>query len=271
MPLFNFSFTPLTEIPLRGKPKASQRQLERYGFSHGTCSIDAGQSRLFQYSPQFLAHADFICPQYGIEGDCVNHSIIRLYEDVIELLPDILQSIPIEAYLLISSLEKQRAWTERLQHLFEIAETPELEDLHHEAIGWFHRRKLSKSPVKGDTNVWFWRFDDQVFIRWDNKASQGDGMPQWTATEGEYSMPTKIFLAEVESFHFRLMKGMSERIQEMRDRNPIPNVNINIDTLIEQHTERKQSLARALAVQPTKVDWARILAANEQLSKLRLD
>jgi len=265
MPLFDFSLRSLPDVAPWDRENTPR--LHWFGLTDGTYSIEAGQSRLFQYTPQFL---EYLATDPA-RGDCVDYYVIRLYEDLLQLLPDILQSIPIEAHLLISDVEKQRAWVERMRHIFEAAETPELENLHNEASMWFHYRQLDAGYLTQCPKIWFWRFDDQIFIRWDNEARQRDGIPVWTATAGEYSMPTEIFLAEVDSFHFRLMKGMSERIQEIRERNPIPHVQINLDELIQEHIKRKQSLARALAARPDKVDWAQTLAANEQLSKLRPD
>lgn len=65
----------------------------------------------------------------------------------------------------------------------------------------------------------------------------------------------KNILEEVVLFHDRLMNEMENRIIEIENNNPLPNVYIDLQQLKNEQVERKKSLQIALNTKPEITNW----------------
>ena len=266
MPLFDFSLKSLAAVAPWGRPDdPNERFLSWFGLTDGTYAISVDGARLFQYTPEMLAVFESKYPEDARNGDCADYQVVRLYEDLLDLLPDTMNSIPVRAHELVENVQARRNWMNRLSWAREIEDDPVLSELYWQATAWFGYRRLDSMYLIQGPSVWFWRFGDRVHILWDNLGKATEGIPRWTATEGDCSMPVDAFELEVESFHERLMSAMTEHVATIKTHNPLPNVKIDVEQLTREHEERKLSLARAKLASPHQFDWDLVFAANDEL------
>lgn len=266
MPLFDFSLKPIAAVAPWGPPDdPKDRSLSWFGLTDGTYAINLNGARLFQYTPEMLAYLNSKYPENEQIGDCADYQVVRLYEDILDLLPDAMISIPARAQEMVGHVQARRSWMNGLSWVLEIDDDPPLDELYWRATDWFGYRRLDSMYLIQGPSTWFWRFGDRVYIQWDNAGKETAGIPRWTATAGDCSMPVETFWGELESFHTRLMSAMSERVANIKTQNPLPNVRIDVEQLTREHEERKLSLAQAKLASPHEIDWDLVFAANDEL------
>lgn len=257
MALFDFKLRPLHEVQPWGGP--DDLSLHWFGLTDGWFSIDCGVARLFQYTPEMLVKWEIPTPADGNPTDWVDYLVVRLYEDVIDLLPHVLVELPRDFHRLVSDVASHRAWRENLRRIAESDDWDEGDEdmtrCYLLVSEWMGYRKLDSGYLVDGPKAWFWRHSDDIYILWDNDKSVADGIPRWTAGSGVLRMPVERFLGEVESFHQRLMASMRDRINEISFAYPFEGVRIDIPHLFHEHKQREQSLANALATGPKETDW----------------
>jgi hypothetical protein len=82
MPLINFTLTPLAAIEPWGQPP--DLNLHWFGLSEGAYHLELGDVRLLEYREELG------WPRY------VEYSLARLHEDLLEMVPYVLQPLPAE-------------------------------------------------------------------------------------------------------------------------------------------------------------------------------
>lgn len=102
MALFEFDLADIEDIvPWGTAPKQS---LSWFGLTDGVYHMDVHGKQLFRYSDEIRAHWKF---QYSELKDTpfVDYQVVRLWEDLLEMLPDILNPIPDKLFHLIETHE----------------------------------------------------------------------------------------------------------------------------------------------------------------------
>ncbi|MBN8459027.1 MAG: hypothetical protein J0M04_14440 [Verrucomicrobia bacterium] len=270
MALFDFKLRPLHEVqPWGGMDGPDDLCLHWFGLTDGCFSIDCGIARLFQYTPEMLVKWEIPSPDEWNPTAWVDYPIIRLYEDVIDLLQHVLVELPSDFHRLVSDVASHRAWRENLRQIAESDDWDEgdedMSQCYLLVLQWMGYRKLDSSYLVDGPETWFWRHSDEIYVLWDNEDSVADGFPRWTAASGVISMSVERFLGEVESFHHRLMASMQDRIHEIAFANPFKGVKIDIPYLFLVQKQRERSLANALAAAPEEPDWEKVRHAMRML------
>ena len=96
--LINFTLAPIEEIVPWGEP--GSYSLHWFGLTYGEYWIQAGEAALFEYSD----HAR----NAGINRYC-DYQVVRLYEDLLDMLPYILEPVP-EPLVPYICGERAKAW-----------------------------------------------------------------------------------------------------------------------------------------------------------------
>ncbi len=277
-PLFDFALHPLENVMPWGKPEAPY--LSWFGLTDGYYAINTGAQRHYRYTPEIIA---FWAGQYpdsspGVPGplaDCTDYQIVRLYEDVLDVLPNVLAPVPAEAHALLGGPGDITAWLASSDWVEDIPdESPDGEaliDLRYTASRWFGSRTLTNWHLQAGPDIYLWRHADIIHFAWDHTRLRLDDYPDavWTATSGTHRMPAAAFMEEIASFHDRLMAAMAERIHLLHTANPIPHVHIDMEQLAAEHEQRTHSLEKALSTPPEPSDWSAVLAANSELAAQR--
>jgi hypothetical protein len=257
MPLFNFALKAINDIEPWGGDC-----LHWFGLTDGNYYIDVGDVQLFRYSAEILAYWTKENPELkGVEPFYVDYQVVRLYEDLLEILPDILQPVPAEMQCLIADERITKSWELFWQNRTDAIEEEEV--LRESACYWWWRRRLTSLHLTHSPIINIWRVEDNIIIRWNNQQHQVNGLAVWSTQSGEYKMPLAVFMAEVKLFHNNLMVEMKNRVALVATNNPIANVKIDIDILKNEQLMRENSLAEVLNLLPQEIEWAKAIEANK--------
>jgi hypothetical protein len=258
--LINFTLAPIEEIVPWGEP--GSYRLHWFGLTWGQYWIQAGEATLFEYSD----HAR----NGGISRYC-DYQVVRLYEDLVEMLPVILEPIPesVVPYIHGESAEVWRnayhAWRDRNDNVLDTDHYWEIADA---AVAWSEKRHLDSSYLSPSASIAIWSDQKCVHIAWDNRDRYSDGKPAWTAMLGSYQMPIDEFIEEIKSFHVRLMDQMAARVDQVLAGHFPPAIEIDLPGLVTEHEQRTRSLDEALSVVPG-TDWQRVETAIREILDAR--
>lgn len=240
--LFEFELRPIEAIPPWGTP--SNLSLSWFGLTDGFYRLKMGDQYLLNYTNEIIGHWKHQYPELNFlpKPTWVDYQVVRLWEDILDMLPYILEPLPNE---LIAILEKNDSDTEKWKD--KLASCLKNEDAFWNATAWIDQRHLDSAYLSHGAYIRMWMANDEVCIKWDNKACVVEGIPVWSAQQGICRMPAAIFLQEVHSFHERLMNAMEERIATILENKGINSVYIDLKHLSEEQEDRKQWLGNALA------------------------
>ena len=262
--LFNFHLRDLKEI----QPWGGNR-LSWFGLTDGVYYMQVGTQKLFESSQEILKYWKEEYPQTDFTQPYVDYQIVRLYEDLLNILPSVLEPIPKQQQELIATMENEHSWWDLIQTNLEQIDDDNNKwlDAYYEATGWWGARNLSTMHLSFSPKIVLWRYEDIVTIRWDNTNAIEKNMPVWSASQGEIKLSLEDFMAEVNKFHNQLMSEMQARVDAIASKNPISNVNIDIPRLLEEQREREQSLRIELNRPHQPTNWDEIATYNQLVSK----
>lgn len=247
--LINFTLAPIESIVPWGKP--GSLSLHWFGLTYGEYWIQAGESALFEYSD----HA-----RNAGTGRYCDYQVVRLYEDLLEMLPHILEPVPQPLVPYISG-ESAKAWR-NAYHAWcdsddDVADADRLGEIGDAAVAWSERRRLDSAYLSPSANIAIWSDREHVHIEWDNRDRRFDGKPAWSALLGAYRMPRDRFIEEVKSFHVRLMEQMVARVDQVVTGGLPSGIHIDLPGLVREQGQRMGSLDSALKVAVSRTDWQR--------------
>lgn len=258
--LLNFKLAPLEDFTPRAYP--GNPGLSWSGLTQGEYWMRAGESRLLEYGEHARAAG---APRY------CTHPVARLHEDLLGMLPHILEPVPASLVPYLSGSEAA-AWWEAYEAWYDgsIASMHQarLQRIDGDAHGLLYGRMLDTSYLAPLTNITIWSDDENIYFAWDNRAGTLNGLPAWAAQYGEFQMQRREFLAEVQSFHTRLIEQMEGRIERVCCGVLPPEIQVDLDALMSEQQERGDSLHHALALQP-RTDWASVERAIGEILEAR--
>jgi hypothetical protein len=237
--LFNFQLRDLVDIAPWGYPE--QPVLHWFGLTDGWYWLQMNENdEFFRYSTDLLTHWQRNDPEVSPLLPYADYYVVRLWEDILELLPTILEPLPPKFAHLLETEEQVSRWQKRVKlwekaiGIEEKGEEEQTEDDEDEdnmevwetylqATMWWHDRELSTHPFTAPPRLWFWNDGQSIHGFWDNSKLYIENLPAWEAQRGQIRLTTTQFLDEVNSFHTRLFIAMEEPIQEAK-RMPYRNV-----------------------------------------------
>lgn len=247
--LINFTLAPLEKIIPWGQP--GSYCLHWFGLTFGEYWIQAGEATLFEYSDHARAA--------GAERYCT-YQVVRLYEDLMDMLPYILEPVPDALVPYISGdgagilRSAHEAWCERAD---DVPDEDGLFDFADVAVMWVGKRRLDSSYLAPSANIAIWSDEEHVHIEWDNRDRQLGGSPAWSASLGSYRVSQSEFIEEMKSFHVRLMEQMAARIEQVASGQLRSEIQIDLAALAREHEQRTCSLDAALKIVPA-TDWQQV-------------
>jgi hypothetical protein len=243
---FHFKLLPVDEIAPWGKETPS---LHWFGLTMGWFWITARDQELFRYTDAaqqfFQAGSDSPMPALPYE----DYPVARYWEDLIEMLPSILDPIPDDIAVRIQDSETGGRWQEAARGWMEsdTADSDTAWETYYAAVGWWGNRTWDAGHLAYPPRFWLWRTGDTVLLRWDNRAvTVGDNIPVWTATYGEITVSVTDFIASVTSFDARFLDAMAARVETIRAHWSRPEIALDIDELIQSQKTQSTLLQAAL-------------------------
>lgn len=257
-PLFNFELKPLEQVQAWGEPH--DPNLHWFGLTDGMYWIQAGDVRLFEYTK--AAQDQLGAPQF------CDYQIARLYEDVIDLAPYALEHVPKELrkYIAITEATPWNHHWDKWHDAVRSCDDDQGETILFDNAGsWLGRRMLDTVYLAPSTNISVWSDEDLVHVEWDNRHKLIEGAPVWTATVGCWQMPRAKFVAEVLSFHYRLMEKMAERVSLVAAGMLPSRIRVDLTALLREHEIRSRQIDLNLHFRNSPTDWQAVSNAVHAL------
>ncbi len=250
--LINFELLPIAKVQPWGQP--GDLSLHWFGLTDGHYWIEMGENTLFEYSG---------AAQAAGAGRYCEYHVARLHEDLLEMLPHVLEPVPgaLGRYL---SGEGQAEWAAAFgswcDRNSDVLDTNLCYQVVDAATTWSGARRLDSAYLSPSANIVIWSDIEHVVIEWDNRSRLFQGEPAWTAVRGRHKMARAEFISQVQSFDRRFIEQMSERIREVQAGVLSSTISIDIPGLIREHEQRSHALRDALGRQP-QTDWQCVEAA----------
>jgi len=253
--LFNFALSPLADISPWGPQE--NPSLSWFGLTEGQYWIQTEPHTLLEYDDRVQA--------LGVTRYC-GYQVARLHEDLMDMLPYILEPVPVALTQYISvatNSDWQRnfaAWCDKYDRHLDLANYRKVLD---NSIMWKANRKLDLAYLSPAADIWIWSDALNVHIEWDNTGKLVNGQPAWTASQGACHLPRARFMAEVHEFHWQLMTQMQNRVDSIRSGACFDRLHIDIDQLANEQKQRELALELALGFKPhTPWQWVQDSSAQ---------
>lgn len=246
----------------------SQNQsLSWFGLTLGFYRIGVGSDYLLSYSEAVRAPFALEYPE-AYSGPCVDYQVVRLWEDLLEMIPYVLEPVPEEfiRYLDQDYVGFEAGW-ERVREYQDAQGTVDtpmglFDDITHAATLWQHGRFLDNWYLNPSARIWMWSEGDIVKIAWDNRDIEIDGQPAWSAQRGAYSLSREAFLDAVKSFDRALIQQMAERVDQVCGHWNRPEIHVDFDWLRQEQEDRATRLQNRLDYRDQfATDWDTVAAA----------
>jgi hypothetical protein len=174
----------------------------------------------------------------------VDYYVVRLWEDVQEVLPSLLEPVP--ADLVDHMTSDQDAWYGAGVGNAEAA------------LDWYSSHFMYTSYLVAAPRVLWWRsVADRDTITVDWRHPTGGGLDCAVPRQGRASVSTELFLRAVEEFDRTLIDAMDRRIAEIEAGGLDPDIQLDIEQLRQEHQLRSGSLAATLRRVPA-TDWTAV-------------
>lgn len=184
----------------------------------------------------------------GRERRGVEYAVVRLWEDVLQIMPHTLVPLPSPVAERVLDIERWQRWADRA---FEECEDL---DLVASALQWWWDRYFDTNHLIEAPTPYMWRIGDSVHIRW-----RGADPGAFTHPDGDFLIEAERFRDSVAAFDAALLAAMQQRIDGIADAAAAAQ-------LRAEHAERSRALARApyCSVQPVWDDVVSALVELEQ-------
>jgi hypothetical protein len=243
---FRFDLTPTAEIPPWPGVGDTGPSLSWFGLTDGCYWIEAGGQELLRYNDQALA--EWAAEGYPAVCPYVDYQVVRLWEDLMEIVPRVLEPVPADLVDIITN----RPAPGRLDR----------DETSDEAATWRDGHILFSWHLTAAPQICFYRTSldraDVVTVAWHND-------PHFTGPEhGQVQVPTPAFIDAVRAFDRELLDAMEHRVAELERTGSPDGVHIDMRQLRAEQQDRGIWMPQALQRHPD-TDWAAIRAGARKL------
>ncbi len=253
--LINFKLHPLESV--LASLSAGGGDLTWFALTQGEYWIEVGENTLFEYSAHAWPDGMRYC----------EYPVARLHSDLMEMLPSILEPVPasLAPYLFgeesAACWDAWTAWCDR--HGAEIGHE-HAQALEEALLALASGRQHIADYLAPPTRFVSWSDQEDVHFAWDNRHAMLHGEPVWTAVYGEYQMPRRDFIEEMQAFHTSLMEQMAARVEQVLSGALPPKVRADIDMLQREHAQRYDALHDGLN-REAQTNWQKVESAIDEI------
>ncbi|MCE9526134.1 MAG: DUF5984 family protein [Planctomycetales bacterium] len=259
--LFNFTLVPVENVQPWGEP--GNLNLHWFGLTAGQYWIEAGEASLLEYSKQ-------VREKFGDPRYC-EYYVARLYEDVMEMVPYVLEPIPPVIVPYISGISGQ-AWEATFRAWMESHDEQPLNDRFWKIVDAESRltnpRYMITNYLSPPAKIIMWSDESMVHIEWENRDKLFKGVQAWSAVQGAFALPREKFVSEIQSFHSRLMEQMTVRVDQVLAGALSPEIQIDLVDLQREHEFRSLPIDRTIARSMQPTDWRRVHEAIQEVERI---
>lgn len=223
---FPFELRPLDDVvPWGGDPPT----LHWFGLTDGWFGLEVAGHQLLRTTEPDAA-------------DRIEYQVARLWEDVAELVPAVLEPVPAD---LVAFVASQRAsW---------VQDPPDDDEDDCDAAAiWHGNHRLDLGYLREPPGLAFW---STVTTRGDEvTVNRRHPDPRTADAPGHWSVPTEAFVAAAHALDRDLIAAMADRVTELGRRGGLPRVDLDLPWLRSEHAARATAWQTATARTPT-TDW----------------
>ncbi|MFI5937822.1 DUF5984 family protein [Actinoplanes sp. NPDC051494] len=242
-----FELLPLAEVPAWG---GDHPRLHWFGLTSGWYWIRAQDG-------EFLRYSDEAVRTWELERPYPDYYVARLWEDLVVLRWALQEPVPEDLIPFVDGTFSPR-------------EFPEADDIGEDVDAAFEVQSdyaLDLGYLTDAPHLSCWRHagngSDMVTLS-QQAAPRQQGT--FAVTERlDVTVPTAELFAALDDFDRRFLAAMQDRVAELERSGPPPGVELDLQQLRAEHTQRSHWLERRLAVR-RDVDWTKVRAGAAELS-----
>lgn len=269
--IFEFELSPIEDVSPWGEPP--NQSLSWFGFTDGKYRIKVGSEYLLNFSKEYTKHLNEKFPEYVSETTFVEYQVVRFWEDILEMLPAILEPVPEEIQYFFLSGDKDYDdlrnnlldWQDA--EIIKGVKESEILDFSELAVCWLDDRRLNNQYLRNPAAVWIWSDEKDVIFNWDNRGIQVENIPVWSATQGNYRIDKEDFINEVRMFDGRLIEEMNERVKMICQNWKKPEIKVDFEQLKNEQKNRSTWLDLSLR-RNLNTDWDKVISAIKVINTL---
>jgi hypothetical protein len=239
---FRFELRPLNEVTPWGDPPG----LHWFGLTDGWYWIECGGHELLRRT------------RLHDPRPYVDYQVVRLWEDINVLTPEVLEPVPADLLAFIASDPGQWVY-EWLDFAGGDDEDGDPDAPDHPVVTaalWHGEHYLDFGYLRNAPRLRFWRTvhgdRDEMTVDWYHVDDGEIGFTAGTAVR--FTVTTAEYLDAVHTLDRELMAAMRQRIDELEDRGGLLGVDLDLALLRREHEDRARWLAKNLERSP-KTDW----------------
>lgn len=208
MSMFGYRLKPAQDCSLPLGP-GNTRDLVWFWLTDGYYWLNVGDVQLFKTSAEWNAlHPE----SHGY----AEYQCARLVEDLLELLPQLMEALPPELYSFISTVQKYEELSTALNTLYarDGDLTPELNNACDVVGSLLWHGRLNTGHFAHNARCCFYHNSGSMHVQYDFRGKTENAIPPWAAGTGMYTLPFADFITEVEDLLLRFFLHMDRQIEQ---------------------------------------------------------
>lgn len=196
---FNYSLKPLDVLICELK---ENNQINWFNLTDGCYNIEFNDVKLFEYS-------DTIVKENNNISNNLDYYVIRIVEDIFEVLMNTINPMSEDIFELVNSMEKRTKMESRINEVLNKVEDEEFE----KSLVLFKIVSpgcIDTAYLKPGFDNYFFHINDDLYIFYDCETIDNI----WTAKKGIIKINYKDFVNEFQVFVYNFMNDMEKRIDE---------------------------------------------------------
>ena len=271
-PIFDFEFKDL-------KTTITESGLVWYFLTDGFFWLNIGDKTLFQFSDEVIKiweKSGYPLPT-KLSEKCMSYPVVRLWEDMIDIFPTIIEPVPTEFHkLFMQPLDTIADYAEKWEKYSRLQEQKIKYKKHGLPFNkpfFFDNHMLNTWYMSDSPTLYFWCYKDDMWFSWDftDHYEIDEGTQQqvdvWTARKGIHHLPLNTFMQDFESFNDRVISEMGIRIDAILNSSDLQKLypdNYDFDFLRQDHEKRKLTLEREFHNHSSPFDWDELVEYHRQ-------
>jgi Family of unknown function (DUF5984) len=241
-----FELRPLADVAPWGTPE-SGLSIHWFGLTDGWYDVVIDERHLFRVE--------------GGDARGVGYQVVRLWEDLIEVVPAVIDESPADLASRLADVDRWNAWFARA---WELENVDELQDV---GLAWWSRRRVSTGHLRGAPHLYLWRHGEVLHVHWRSRPLPG--APFWSSPHGNAVLTFDAFIDELVRFDRTLIEAMAARVDSIATAWDRSEIAIDVDQLRREHDDRATWLAQSMRVRhPTMYSWNEVVEAVTKLEDL---
>lgn len=246
---FRFEMDEISAVEPWGEP--SQRNLHWFGLTSGRYWMETPVGEPLRFTAE-------IQETWGAPCLHVDYYVARLFEDLEEVLPAVLEPVPPD----IAQVVTDREWAARAARWVEQdcdeAEGKRRWALYERALAWWWDRGFDTGYLRFGPRFSIWRTGDRVHFRWATRNNEDQGVRVFADPEGECMIDAREFEASAHEFCREVLRTMRRRVEQIEAEGwTRTDCMVDVPALIAEQNSREANFERVIR-QEHQTDWNRV-------------